>query len=138
MSEISDRYASRLADDEEGRARQLEGHSEVRQAFTDLETTLRKFLPRGRYRYLTITALEEAAMWANKSVASEYPVVLAHREGRQSEGVPVEKEKLEGLRQEFLEKQRAVPETQFRQEREGNFPTDVPEPLENPGNWDGR
>lgn len=130
MSEISDRYSSRLAEDEEGRARQLESHAKVRQAFTDLETTLREILPRGNYRFRTITALEEAAMWANKSVASEYPVVPAHREERQSEGTPVEKE--------FLEKQRAVPEAQFRQEREGNFPTDVPEPLENSGNWDGR
>jgi hypothetical protein len=82
--EIRARYASRLANNEEDRAQQLAGHQEVREAFTDTTMLLEDVLPAGRYKDFAMTALEEAAMWANKSVASPYPIVAAHKEGRQS------------------------------------------------------
>lgn len=84
IEEIRARYASRLAKDEESRARQLAGHTEVREGFTDLNMILEDILPEGRYKSLVITHLEIAAMFANKAVASPHPVVEAHKEGRQS------------------------------------------------------
>lgn len=84
IDEVRARYASRLAETEEARARQLAGHTEVREAFTDLNMILEDVLPEGRYKSLVITHLEIAAMFANKAVASPYPVVQAHVKGRQS------------------------------------------------------
>ena len=84
LDEIRARYASRLAETEEERAKQLVGHSEVREVFTDLNMVLEDVLPEGRYKELAEEHLMIAAMFANKAVASPYPVVPAHIEGRQS------------------------------------------------------
>lgn len=77
-------FASRLADDEEARGRQITAHTEVREAFTDLAMALTELLPEGDFKRAAFSRLQEAAMWANKAVASPYPVVPAHKEGRQS------------------------------------------------------
>lgn len=82
-----DRFASRLATGLEERANQIYRHSEVRQLFRDLERSLDELLPDGRHKSLVITKLEEAAMWANKAVASPYDVVPEQVEGGQSVGV---------------------------------------------------
>lgn len=82
-----DRFASRLATGLEERANQIYRHSEVRQLFRDLERSLDELLPDGRHKSLVITKLEEAAMWANKAVASPYDVVPEQLEGGQSVGV---------------------------------------------------
>ena len=43
----------------------------IRGAFKELDQLLSQNLPGGRYKSLTKTALEEAAMWANKSITRD-------------------------------------------------------------------
>lgn len=74
QQETVDRYSSHLAQNPEDRVQQLEDHRLVREAFAELDDKMLAVLPAGRYRSLVLTALEEAAMWANKAVASPYPV----------------------------------------------------------------
>jgi len=54
-----------LDDDQKNRIEILRG------AFRDLYATFSDYLCGSRYTSLAVTALEEAAMWANKSVAFE-------------------------------------------------------------------
>jgi hypothetical protein len=50
-------------------------HQQVRESFKVIHETLEDLLPPGRARSLALTELENAAMWANKSVAELAPVV---------------------------------------------------------------
>ncbi len=44
-------------------------HQSVRGMFLDIAETLNELLPEGREKSLAFTALQEAAMWSNASVA---------------------------------------------------------------------
>lgn len=44
-------------------------HQEIRGMFLDLASELNDLLPEGREKSLVFTALQEAAMWSNASVA---------------------------------------------------------------------
>lgn len=44
-------------------------HQEVRGMFLDMAEALNSLLPEGREKSLAFTALQEAAMWSNASVA---------------------------------------------------------------------
>lgn len=44
-------------------------HQEIRGMFLDLASELNDILPEGREKSLVFTALQEAAMWSNASVA---------------------------------------------------------------------
>lgn len=74
QKETIDRYSSHLAQNPDDRVKQLEDHGVVRESFAALDRIMLDTLPAGRERSLVITKLEEAAMWANKAVASPYPV----------------------------------------------------------------
>ena len=50
---------------------QLVVMSKFRRLFANLHDELKKDLPNGRYASLTFTALEEAAMWCNKSITRD-------------------------------------------------------------------
>lgn len=58
-----------LDDDQKNRIEILRG------AFKDLYATFADYLCGSRYTSLAVTALEEAAMWANKSIAFEADIV---------------------------------------------------------------
>ena len=45
----------------------------IRQAFTTLDTTIKELAPETRERSVAITNLEQAAMWAIKSVVCNDP-----------------------------------------------------------------
>ncbi len=44
-------------------------HQKIRQSYLDLALFLNELLPEGREKSLAFTALQEAAMWSNASVA---------------------------------------------------------------------
>lgn len=44
---------------------------EVRRGYKVLCDLIERLVPLGRYRALTITALEESAMWANKAITRD-------------------------------------------------------------------
>jgi hypothetical protein len=50
---------------------QLATMDTVRAVFADTLTLVDNLLPPGRYKSLAITAIEEAAMWANKAITRE-------------------------------------------------------------------
>ena len=50
---------------------QLATMASVREIFANALTVLDAVLPAGRYKSLTITALEEAARWANKGITRD-------------------------------------------------------------------
>jgi hypothetical protein len=50
---------------------QLQAMEQMRACFRDIAEFLDSRLPQGRYKALVMTALEEAAMWANKSVTRD-------------------------------------------------------------------
>jgi len=62
--EIANRFGFHPATDET-----REMHSHVRESFIDLANELNSFLPESREKSLFLTALQEAAMWANASIA---------------------------------------------------------------------
>lgn len=50
---------------------QIKAMAEARVVFTDAMTKLDAIMPAGRYKSLTMTSLEQAAMWANKGITRE-------------------------------------------------------------------
>jgi hypothetical protein len=50
---------------------QVETMTVVRRAFERIYAHVDALVPEGRYKALTITALEQAAMWANKGITRE-------------------------------------------------------------------
>lgn len=72
MSEILNRFGYHKP---ENPAMQ-EMHITTRQVFIDVAHIFDKMLPSGRTKSTTMTKLEEACMWANKSIAEMSPVVV--------------------------------------------------------------
>lgn len=55
----------------------LPKHRTIREEFIEIADTLDQLLPDGREKACAMTALQEAAMWANAAVATnEAPLVL--------------------------------------------------------------
>lgn len=50
-------------------------HVTMRRLFKEFATQLDEILPAGRAKYVAFTELENASMWAHKSVAETAPVV---------------------------------------------------------------
>lgn len=44
----------------------------IRESFETLESDIEARCPAGRYKSLALTALEQAHMWANKSISHEW------------------------------------------------------------------
>ena len=61
--------------DADGNEASAPRHALVRQAFIAFATRLNSIVPRGREQALMLTALQEAAMWANAGVAMQSPLV---------------------------------------------------------------
>jgi hypothetical protein len=51
-------------------------HQMIREEFITLAHFLNETLPEGRAKSVALTELENAAMWANKSVATQAPLVV--------------------------------------------------------------
>lgn len=49
-------------------------HANLRHAFVDFAAYLDEVLPDGRYKSLMFTELENASMWAHKSIAQTAPL----------------------------------------------------------------
>ncbi len=64
---MSERFSSKPASKDQQLAMK-----EIRSAFQTLEAEVECQCPSGRYKALAFTALEEAAMWANKAVTHEW------------------------------------------------------------------
>ncbi|HEY5787693.1 MAG TPA: hypothetical protein VIT65_23255 [Microlunatus sp.] len=61
--------------DEDGNVATAPRHAFVRQTFIAAADALIEIVPEGREQALMLTALQEAAMWANAGVAMQSPLI---------------------------------------------------------------
>lgn len=50
-------------------------HKEIRTNFLDFAEALDEILPDGRAKSIAMTKLDEAAMWSNKAIAEQAPLI---------------------------------------------------------------
>lgn len=74
--EIEKRFGTHEATTE-GEDATLPKHDVVRQAFIDFVEFLDEMTPDGRAKNVMATHLEDAAMWANKAISYDAPLIKA-------------------------------------------------------------